>query len=84
MPPVHPLPPPINGALAIGEPFKVLVAYTTAIIQCQCDAKTVLPLHGKDRITTCPACKRAFTIAGSTSIQIGLVALPTADDLVNQ
>ena len=54
-----------------GQPFKILVAYSTAIIQCQCDAKTVLPLNGLNRPTVCPACGKAFAIAESGKISVG-------------
>jgi hypothetical protein len=56
-----------------GQPLKVLVAYSTAIIQCQCDAKPTLPLHGLNRPTICPACGKAFAIAESGKLVVGEV-----------
>lgn len=44
----------------LGQSFKILVAFSTAVIECQCEAKTVLPLHGKERVTVCGACGKAF------------------------
>jgi hypothetical protein len=63
----------------LNQPFTVLVAFSTAIIQCQCDAKTVLPLHGLNKPTQCPACQKVFAIAGSGPLNIGqLVNAPEA------
>jgi hypothetical protein len=59
--------------MLIGQPFKILVAFSTAIVQCQCEAKTVLVLPGKNRVTTCHACGKAFAIADSGVINIGEV-----------
>lgn len=68
----------------VGQSFKILVVYSTAVIQCQCDAKTVIPLHGKERVSICPACHKAFAIAGSGQIHVGEVILPTPAELVGQ
>lgn len=64
---------PREAEMIVGQPMKILVAYSTAIIQCQCEAKTVLPIHGLNRITACPACHKQYAIASSGQIQIGLV-----------
>lgn len=62
----------------VGQPFKVLVAFSTAIVQCQCEAKTVLPLHGLGKPTKCPACGNLYAIASSGKIDIGQM-ISTAD-----
>jgi hypothetical protein len=62
-----------DAAMLVGQPMKILVAYSTAIIQCQCEAKSVLPLHGLNKVTICPACKKAFAIAESGMISVGVV-----------
>lgn len=62
-----------EAEMLVGQPMKILVAYSTAIIQCQCDAKAVLPLHGLNRVTTCPYCGKHFAIAESGMVKIGLV-----------
>ncbi len=65
--------------MLVGQPFKILVAYSTAIIQCQCEAKAVLVLPGKMRVTSCPSCGKQFAIAETGAIQIGQVTsdIPT-------
>jgi hypothetical protein len=57
----------------VGQPLKILVAYSTAIIECQCEAKTVLLLPGKHRVAACPACGKMFAISASGLITVGEV-----------
>lgn len=58
----------------VGQSFKILVAFSTAVIECQCPDKVVLTLHGKGRATVCPACGKAYGIAKSGSLNIGEIS----------
>ena len=65
--------------MIVGQPLKVLVAFSTAIIECQCDAKTVLSLHGLNKPAQCPACCKVYAIAASGGLKIGeIVNAPEA------
>lgn len=66
--------------MLVGQPFKILAAYSTAIVQCQCPAKPVLVLPGKLRVTPCPACGKSFAIAESGAIQVGEIVGERATD----
>jgi hypothetical protein len=57
----------------VGQPFKILCAFSTAIVQCQCDAKTVLALQGLNKPAQCPACAKVYAIASSGVLRIGEV-----------
>lgn len=59
--------------MLVGQPLKILVAFTTAVIQCQCDAKAVIPLQGLNKISRCPSCGNAYAIAKSGMVEVGLV-----------
>jgi hypothetical protein len=61
----------------IGESFKVVTGFSTAVIQCQCAAKTVLVLQGKDVVKQCPHCQRGYAIAKAGGLEVGEVVLPT-------
>ncbi len=62
------------GVPIVGQAtFRVLVAYSTAVVECQCSAKTVIVLPGKGRTGTCPSCARTFGVAESSTMQIGEV-----------
>lgn len=63
----------MDTAMLVGQPLKILVAFTTAVIQCQCDAKAVIPLQGLNKIGRCPACGNAYAIAKSGMVEVGLV-----------
>lgn len=62
-----------ESEMLVGKPLRILVAYSTAIIECQCPAKSVLVLPGKNRVTTCQACGKQFAIASSGQIDVGEV-----------
>lgn len=69
-----------EAEMLVGQPMKILVAFTTAVIQCQCEAKAVLPLQGLNKITRCPSCGNAYAIAKSGMVKVGLVTnAPGAD-----
>ncbi len=57
----------------VGQPLRVIVAYSTAVIECQCEAKAVVILQGKGRVSSCPVCGKQFAIADSGPLQIGEV-----------
>lgn len=57
----------------IGQPFDVVLAYSTAIIQCKCPAQPTFALHGKGKPTVCPACGNVYAISDSGTLQIGQV-----------
>lgn len=40
----------------IGERVKLLQHYHTFVVQCQCEAKTVLVIIGNGQGVACPAC----------------------------
>jgi len=67
----------------VGAPLKILAAYSTAIIECQCAAKTVIPLHGKGLVRRCPACGHAFAISESGVISVGHVVGGLPDEAPN-
>lgn len=62
--------------MLVGDSFKVVTGYSTAVIQCQCEAKTILVLHGKDKVSTCPNCKKGFAIAAAGKLEVGEVIRP--------
>lgn len=62
----------------LGEPFKIMTHWPTVVVQCQCDAKTILPLIGVQHIATCPACQHRFVIMTDMKVQIGAMR-PAAD-----
>lgn len=57
----------------VGQSFQIVTAFSTAIIQCQCEAKSVLVLQGRNRVSACPVCGKQFAIAKSSDLQIGEV-----------
>lgn len=63
--------------MLVGQSFTIVTAYSTAIIQCQCEAKTVLVLQGKDEVFTCARCQRGYAIAKAGTLEVGEVVLPT-------
>lgn len=67
--------------MLVGQPMKILVAYSTAVIECQCEAKSVLVLQGMGRPTPCPACKKLFVIAESGLVKIGQMTVPAAAEI---
>lgn len=64
----------------LGQPLKVLVAYASAVIECQCAAKTLMVLACVGRVSRCPGCGKAYAIASSGDLQIGEVRMH--EDLV--
>lgn len=66
----------------LGQSFKVLAAYSTAIIECQCADKVVMVLTGKGKVGTCSACGKRYGIADSGAIQIGESVTPPATAVV--
>lgn len=66
----------------LGQSFKVLAAYSTAVIECQCEAKTVIVLHGAGRVQRCKACNTPFGIAKSGTLSIGEAVSADASALV--
>lgn len=62
--------------LHIGDSFKVVTGYATAVIQCQCEAKSVIVLHDKDKVSICPNCKKGFAIAAAGKLEVGEVLMP--------
>lgn len=64
----------------VGRAFTVLCAYSTAIIQCECDAKCVLSLHGKLRPAVCPGCGKVYAISKSGETTIGQVINPRGEN----
>ena len=68
----------IDGSVPIvGQSFKVIGTYSTAIVQCQCDAKALLVMTGKMQPCACRACGRAYVIADSGQITIGEFTAPS-------
>lgn len=68
----------------LGQPLRVIIAFSTAIIECQCEAKSVIMLSGKGRISQCQACGKQFAIADSGALQIGEVRTADKPSLVTQ
>lgn len=66
----------------LGQSFKVLAAYSTAIIECQCPDKVVMVLTGKGKVGSCSACGKSYGIADSGPMQIGEAMTPQAIDRV--
>lgn len=61
----------------LGQSFKVVLTFSTAVIECQCEAKKMLVLH-KGVGSKCPACNRTFGIASVGAMQVGEVVRPAA------
>jgi hypothetical protein len=61
----------IGSALSIGEPFKIMTHYPTVVIQCQCEAKTVLSLVFAQTVQTCPACRMRYLITDQMEVGVG-------------
>lgn len=55
----------------LGRSFKILAAYSTAVIECQCEDKTVIVLTGKGRVGTCSACGKIYGIAEAGPLSVG-------------
>lgn len=60
----------------VGDSFTIVTGYSTVVIQCQCEAKTVLVLQGKHEITQCPNCRKGFAIASAGKLEVGEVIMP--------
>ena len=60
--------------MVVGQPLKILKVYATAIIQCQCPARTTIILVGTAQPDQCPACGQVFAIADGGTVKVGLVA----------
>ena len=59
----------------IGDSFKIVTGFSTVVIQCQCAAKTVLVLQGKNAVKQCPGCHRGFAIAKAGGLEVGEVLM---------
>lgn len=57
----------------LGQTFKILSHYPTAIVQCTCDAKTVIVLVQCGVVGVCK-CGRKFAIGTVGPMQIGQLA----------
>lgn len=62
----------------LGQQFRVLAAYSTAVIECSCPAKTVIVMTGVGKQGGCSACGKVYGIAKSGQLSIGEVV---PDDL---
>lgn len=69
--------------MLVGDSFRVVTGFSTVVIQCQCEAKTVLVLQGKDNPCVCPNCRKAFAIAQAGKLEVGEVILPVEDEDVH-
>jgi hypothetical protein len=66
--------------MIVGKPLQILMAYTTAIIQCQCAATPIIMLAALHRPVQCPGCGKRWAIAKAGSIEIGEVVGGVAHD----
>lgn len=73
MPKFPPTVPSLAGALAIGDPFKIMTHYPTVVIQCQCDAKTIISLVFAQVAHACPACKMRYVITDEIQVGVGAI-----------
>lgn len=62
--------------MLVGQPLKIVMAYTTAIVQCQCEGKTLLMLAAINRPVQCPICGKQFAIINSGDVQVAQVQTP--------
>lgn len=60
----------------IGERFKVLAHYPTVVIQCGCEAKTVMVIVEQGSAVQCKACSQCVGIMEAGKTKVGLV-VPT-------
>lgn len=67
----------------LGQQFRVLAVYSTAVIECSCHAKTVIVLTGTGRVRTCVACQKSYGIAKAGSIEIGEAVPSEETDVPN-
>jgi uncharacterized paraquat-inducible protein A len=62
------------GAIpTVGKRFKILHHYQTAIVRCECEAKTILVLMGQGQAAECPACGKQFAIANAPTVTVGIL-----------
>lgn len=69
-----PLPPEFANldVPTLGRPFSILGNVPpVAIIQCECEAKTVIVLNGVQAVATCPACRHRYLITKDPRIEVG-------------
>lgn len=55
----------------LGQPFKIKISYSTAIIECQCDGRSLLMLPGLSAAVQCPACGNVYAIAKAGEVAVG-------------
>lgn len=60
----------------VGKAFEILATYPTAVIQCGCEAKSVVVLVSALSAAECPACHRSYAILKQPAVTIGLVRQP--------
>lgn len=64
---------PAPNVPIIGEPFKILAHYPTVVVQCSCEAKSVLVIVAAGNAVQCSACQQCVGIGHVGSVQVGVV-----------
>ncbi len=72
--PNDPLQFPVGNVPIIGKPAELLAAYPTAVIRCNCEAKTTMVIVSVGVVVKCTACQRKFTVASWSGVQLAVVA----------
>lgn len=54
----------------IGESFKIKVNWATVVIECQCDAKTILVLMQPNVLTKCAACGKSYALLDELNVRV--------------
>jgi hypothetical protein len=75
------IPFPINTAHIprLGEPFKIMAHFPTVVVQCQCEAKTIICLVHAQVVHTCPACKHRYMIVDEMKVAVGAMRPEVAE-----
>jgi len=60
-----------DGLPIVGQAFAIKAHWPTVVIQCSCEAETILVLMGTGNVVPCPACHRAFAIVDEMKVGVG-------------
>lgn len=55
----------------LGQPFKIMSHFPTVVVQCQCEAKTILCLFGVQVPQVCAACRNSYMIMDQMAVKVG-------------
>ncbi len=57
----------------VGAAFTIVTDWHVVVLECQCEAKTILRLTVPGQPLACPACRRAFALLDEADVHVAQV-----------